>query len=370
MDVDVFLGDAKFTGPNTLVVDGQEIEFVRCVIATGGRAGSLPIPGLEQAGYLTNESIFSLTELPKTMIVIGTGPIGVEMAQAFRRFGSEVHLVNRGPRILSKEDAEAAAVVQQQLVSDGIQLHLNCNYLRVEVKDNAKHLTVETDGTQKTISADTILLAAGRVPNLEGLGLEAAGVKFNRRGIEIDDFLRSSNPRIYAAGDVAGSHQFTHAADAMARLCLRNALFRGRGRLSSLVVPRTTYTEPELAHVGLTPSEAAQAGIDIDSYRHDMSGVDRAILDGETEGFAVVHCVQGTGKVVGASVVGSHAGDLIGEISLLMTSKLPLSALGNTIHCYPTQVEVLKRIGDQFNRTKLTPFVASLFKKWLAWQRK
>ncbi len=207
-------------------------------------------------------------------------------------------------------------------------------------------------------------------PNVKGLNLEAAGVKMATRGVEVNDYLQTTNPNIYAAGDIAGSYQFTHAADAMARLCIRNALFFGRGKLSRLVVPNCTYTDPEVAQVGLTPQQAQEKGIKIDSYRQDLSSVDRAILDGEDDGFAVIHTKKNSGEVVGATIVASHAGEMIGEVSLLMTKRLPLGALAETIHCYPTQVEVLKRIGDQYNKTKLTPLVASTFKRLLAWRRK
>jgi pyruvate/2-oxoglutarate dehydrogenase complex dihydrolipoamide dehydrogenase (E3) component len=188
-------------------------------------------------------------------------------------------------------------------------------------------------------------------------------VEANERGVVVDDFLRTTNPHILAAGDIAGSYQFTHAADAMARACIQNAFFFGRKRLSQLVVPGTTYTTPEVATIGLTAQQCAAQSIPIDTYREEFVRVDRAILDGADEGFALVHCRRGTGKVVGATIVSEHAGDLIGEISLLMTNKLPLGALSSTIHCYPTQVEILKRLGDQYQRTRLTPRIAS----WLRW---
>ena len=189
----------------------------------------------------------------------------------------------------------------------------------------------------------------------------------------MNDFLQTANPRIYAAGDIAGSYQFTHAADAMARVCIQNALFSfgplGKKRLSKLVVPWTTFTDPEVAHVGLTVETAKQQGIEIDTYREELRRVDRAILDGEDEGFAVIHTRRGTPNVVGCTIVGSHAGDMIGEISLLMTAGLKLSNLASTIHCYPTQVEVLKRLGDQYNKTRLTPRAAWLLKTIIGWTR-
>ena len=372
LGVDVYLGNARFTGPDSLEVASQKLTFKRCVIATGARAAKPDVPGLEEAGYLTNETIFSLTELPRRLIVIGGGPVGCELAQAFRRFGSQVKLITRGPRLLPKDDPAAAEVIEKQFAREGIILHLATQTIRAQRSATGKEIVAAKNGKEETLVADAILVAVGRAPNIEGLALEAAGVKFSARGVEVDDFLRTANRRIYAAGDIVGGYQFTHAADAMARICIQNAFFStpffGRKRLSSLVVPWTTYTDPEVAHVGLTSAAAAEQGIEITSYREDLSRVDRAILDGEEEGFAVVHCRKGTGKVVGATIVASHAGEMFGEISLLMTRRLPLSALASTIHCYPTQVEVLKRIADQYNKSRLTPRVAALLRTILRWR--
>ena len=368
--VDVFLGQAKFTGPNSLEVDGQSLQFARAVICTGARAAKLPVDGFDEVGYLTNETLFSLTELPRSLIVIGSGPIGSEMAQSFRRFGADVHIVDMANRVMPRAEPEASAIVQAQFQSEGIQLHLGSKILRAEKTDAGKRVVVEQDGIQVNIDAEEILVAVGRAPNVEGLDLDAASVAMAKRGVQVNDYLQTTNPHIYAAGDIAGSYQFTHAADAMARICIRNALFFGRGKLSKLVVPNCTYTDPEVAQIGLTPAEADKQNIAIDSYRHDLSSVDRAILDGETDGFAVIHTKKGKADVVGATIVASHAGDMIGEISLLMTKGLPLSALADTIHCYPTQVEVLKRLGDAYNKTKFTPRVAGIFKRVLAWRRK
>ena len=372
LGVDVFLGDARFTGPDSLEVAGQSLTFKRCVIATGARAAKPDVPGLGEAGYLTNETVFSLTELPRRLIVIGGGPIGCELAQAFRRFGSSVDLITHGSRLLPKDDPAAAEVITKQFAGEGIAIHLNAKTLRAQIAASGKELVISTNGQEQTLTADAILVAVGRTPNVEGLGLEAAGVQYGQRGVKVDDFLRTTNRRIYAAGDIIGKQQFTHSADAMARLCIQNAFFStsffGRKRLSKLVIPWTTYTDPEVAHIGLTPAAAAERGIEITSYREELSRVDRAILDGEEEGFAVIHCRKGTSQVVGGTIVASHAGEIIGELSLLLTRRLPISSLSSTIHCYPTQVEVLKRIGDQYNKNRLTPRVAGLLKKILRWR--
>jgi pyruvate/2-oxoglutarate dehydrogenase complex dihydrolipoamide dehydrogenase (E3) component len=368
LGVDVFLGSAKFTGPQSVEVGGQRLEFKRCVIATGARAAKADIPGIEEVGYLTNETIFSLTELPRRLIVIGGGPIGCEMAQTFRRLGSQVEMVHRGRRLLPRDDSAAAGVVHKQFAREGIALHMGARGVRCERAADGKRLVIEVDGVEQTLMADAILVAVGRTANVERLGLEVARVKHSPRGVEINDFFQTSNPRIYAAGDIAGGYQFTHAADAMARACVQNALFFGRKRLSRMVMPWCTYTDPEVAHVGLTPRVADQQGILIDSYREELSRVDRAVLDGEDEGFAVVHCRRGTGKVLGATIVARHAGEMIGEMSLLMTAGIKLGTLASTIHAYPTQVEVLKRIADQYNKTRLTPLVARLLRTILKWR--
>jgi pyruvate/2-oxoglutarate dehydrogenase complex dihydrolipoamide dehydrogenase (E3) component len=368
LGVDVFLGSAKFTGPHAVEVGSQKLEFKRCVIATGARAATPDIPGIEQVGYLTNENLFSLTELPRRLVVIGGGPIGCEMAQTFRRFGSQVELVHRGQRLLPKDDPPAAEIIQKQFAREGIVVHVGAKPVRCEQAADGKRLVIDVGGQQQTILTDAVLVAVGRSANVEGLGLEDAGVKYSPRGVEINDFLQTSNPRIYAAGDIAGRHQFTHAADAMARACIQNAFFFGRKRLSRMVMPWCTYTDPEVAHAGLTAQAAAKQGIAIDSYREELRRVDRAVLDGEEEGFAVVHCRRGTGNVVGATIVARHAGEMIGEISLLMTAGLSLGTLASTIHAYPTQVEVLKRIADQYNKTRLTPLVARLLKAVLSWR--
>ncbi|UUO06534.1 mercuric reductase [Blastopirellula sp. J2-11] len=369
MGVDVYLGGAKFVAPDAVKVAGQTLKFARCVIATGGRPQVPPIPGLEESGYLTNETIFSLTKLPKRLAVLGMGPIGTEMAQTFGRFGSKVHGIERQSRILSREDPSASEVVRQQLMREGVQLYLNHLATHVERVGDVTRVTIEGEGESKTLEVDAILVALGRRPNVEGLDLDKAGVEFNKKGVIVNDRLQTTNPQIFAAGDIAGSYQFTHAADAMARACLRNALFYGNARLSSMIMPRTTYSDPEVAHVGMTPAQAQEQGLQIDSYREEMKGVDRAAVDGETAGFAVVHTRRGSGKVVGATIVAPHAGEMISEITLLMSTHRSLDTLADVIHCYPTQVEVLKRIADQYRRTKLSPLVKTVFQKWLAWQR-
>jgi pyruvate/2-oxoglutarate dehydrogenase complex dihydrolipoamide dehydrogenase (E3) component len=373
LGVDVFLGSARFAGPLSIEVAGQTLLFKRAIIATGGRPAVPSVPGLAEAGYLTNETVFSLTELPPRLAVIGGGPIGCELAQVFVRFGSRVTIIQRAARLLPRDEPAAAEILDAQFRREGIDLICGANLLRVASQAGAKRLIVQAGGQERVIEADAILIAAGRAPNVGGLDLDMAGVRHSERGIDVNDYLQTSNPRVFAAGDVIGGFQFTHAADAMARACIQNAFFSigplGRKRLSDLVIPWTTYTDPEVAHVGLTAAEAERKGIALDTYREDLRHVDRAVLDGEADGLAMIHCHRGRQRIVGCTIVARHAGEMIGEIALLMTARLSLADLARTIHCYPTQIEVVKRIADQANKRRLTPRVASVLKSLIAWRR-
>ncbi|KAA1259902.1 Mercuric reductase [Rubripirellula obstinata] len=370
LGVDVFIGSGNFTSSGTVEVGGQTLEFKRAVIATGARAANLPIPGLEDVNALTNETIFSLTELPARLTVIGGGPIGSEMAQSFARFGSQVTQIEKTEHILAREDADAAKVVQASMERDGVNFLTSANVKRFEMRGSDKVTIYEIDGVEKEVASDEILIGIGRTPNVDGMGLEKVGVKFDKRtGIEVNDKMQTANPMIYAAGDVASKFKFTHAADFLARIVIGNTLFKGRSKASNLVIPWATYTSPELAHVGMSTSDAAEAGIEIDTFTQQLSGVDRAILEGQTEGFARVHVKKGTDQIVGATIVAENAGDMISEFTLAMTNGIGLKKIGSTIHPYPTQAEVIRKLGDQFNKTRLTPMVSKLFKKWLAWTR-
>jgi pyruvate/2-oxoglutarate dehydrogenase complex dihydrolipoamide dehydrogenase (E3) component len=290
------------------------------------------------------------------------------MAQAFARFGSDVFLVESASGILPREDRDAASIVQASMIRDGVRLLSNGNNLTIH-NDNGPRLHVESDGTIFDEAVDQILVSAGRTPNIEGLNLDAVGVEFHRKGVTVNDRMQTTNPMIYAAGDVCSPYQFTHAADFMARIVIQNALFKGRKKSSSLVIPWCTYTSPEIAHVGLYEHQAKEQNIAVETYIQKFHDVDRAILDGEEEGFVKVHVKKGTDKILGATIVASHAGDLISEITLAMTHGNGLSKIGSTIHPYPTQADAIRRLGDQYSRTRLTPFVKSLFRKWLAWTR-
>jgi pyruvate/2-oxoglutarate dehydrogenase complex dihydrolipoamide dehydrogenase (E3) component len=381
LGVDVFFGEGRFVGRDVLEVEGRRLRFARAVVATGARPAVPPLPGLAEVPYLTNESVFSLTERPARLAVLGAGPIGCELAQAFQRLGSEVTLLDRVERVLSRDDPDAAEVVRRRLVAEGVTLRLGVEVARVERLGEGVRLVLAAAGSGgaagagagEVVEADALLLAVGRAPNVEGLGLEAAGVRFSGRGVEVDARLRTSNPRIYASGDVASAFQFTHMADAMSRLVLANALFKGRGRVAKLVVPWCTFTDPEVAHVGMPWDEARAAGDRVRTLSVALEAVDRAVLDGETEGFARVHVASRgwkRGRILGATMVGAHAGEAIGEMALAITAGLTMKQVGATIHPYPTQAEAWKRLADAWQRTRLTPRLARLLGWWLARARR
>lgn len=365
LGVDVFLGNAKLTERGTVDVGDVELRGHRIVLATGSSPLLPPIAGLAEAGYLTNESVFDLADPPRRLIVIGGGPIGCELAQAFARLGSDVTLVEQGTRILPREDADVSLLVAAALARDGVRVLTDAKAQRAGREGAGRSLTVVHGGKEATLVADEILVAVGRRPNLEGLGLDAAGVAYSPHGVIVDARLRTSHPRIYAIGDLALPYQFTHMADASARLVIANALFAGRGRWTDLVVPWVTYTDPEVAHVGATRSDLEARDIDIDEYRIPLHEVDRARLDGEDEGYLSVLTPRGKDRILGATLVASHAGEMLGELTLAIQAGLGLKTIAKVIHPYPTQAEVMRKAGDAYNRTRLTPLAAKLIRTWL-----
>jgi len=356
--VDVIFGAARFSDRRQIEVNGVRLKFGRAVIATGGRAAIPPIPGLVDAGYLTNETVFSLTELPRRLLVIGAGAIGCELAQAFALLGGIVTVADLAARPMANEDAEASEVVQRRLAMDGVHFELGVSIQRIDRQDGTVVARWERAGSRGDIEADAVLVAAGRTPNVEALNLPAAGVAAGRGGIKVNERLQTSNPRVFAAGDVAAPWKFTHAADATARLVIQNALFFGRRRLSSLVVPWCTYTAPEVAHVGLTAEQAGRTGTS--SIRVPFHDVDRAVLDGQTDGFVRVH--HSKGRILGATIVGAHAGELIAHVADVMRRRGTLGDLSGVIFPYPTYSEALREAGDAYRRTLITPGA----RRWLA----
>jgi pyruvate/2-oxoglutarate dehydrogenase complex dihydrolipoamide dehydrogenase (E3) component len=355
-------------------VHGEKLGFSKAVITTGARAVEPAIDGLREAGFLTNENVFNLTALPRRLAVIGAGPIGCELAQAFALLGSDVTLIHNKTHILDREDPDAAAIIQEELIHDGVTLVLNAQTKQVKKAAGGKVLYYESNGDTQSVEVDEILVGAGRAPNVLGLNLEGVGVKFDERnGVEVDDFLRTTNPNIYAAGDVCMKWKFTHAADFAARIVIQNALFsvagQGRKKLSSLTMPWVTFTDPEIAHVGLCAHEAELRGIKIDTWIQSFEHVDRAIAEGETNGLVKIHTKKGTDEILGATIVARHAGEMISEISTAMAGRIGLGRMASVIHPYPTQADAIRKCGDQFNKTRLTPTVKNLIAKWLSWRR-
>lgn len=372
LGVDVFIGQGSFRGPDCIDVDGKHLRFAKAAICTGARASAPRISGLGEAGYLTNETLFSLTKLPSRLAVIGAGPIGSEMAQAFARLGSKVSIVgHESDHILPREDRDAAEIVQNAFIREGLELFLPAKNLRITLKNGDKILSFEHRNRPGEITVDEILVGIGRAPNVEGLNLDAAGIAFDlRKGVQVNERLQTTNPAVYAAGDICFPYKFTHTADALARILIANALFMGWQKTSALTIPWCTYTDPEIAHVGMYEKDAVEKGIEVVTLTVPLVDIDRAVLDGETEGFARVHLRKGSDKILGATIVARHAGEMINEFSLAITNGLGISAIGKTIHPYPTQAEAIKRLADAYNRTRLTPFVKNLLAGWLKWQRR
>lgn len=365
--VDVFFGSGRFTGPRAIDVQGRTLRFNRAVIATGTRPAAISVPGIDTIPYLTNETLFGLTELPRRLLVVGAGPIGCEMAQAFARFGSEVTLFDQAARALPAEDEDAAAIVERALRDDRVRLELNVTLTSATGQGEGARLYYQRASESGHVDGDYVLVAAGRAANVEGLGLEAAGVAASRQGVVVNDRLQTSNRRVYAAGDVCSPFKFTHVADATARIAIQNALFYGRRRASALVLPWCTYTDPEVAHIGVSAAAALEAGRQVQTITIPLADVDRAVLDEETDGFVRIHHERG--RPIGCTIVASHAGEIIGEVAFAMTHGGTLSDLSATIHPYPTQANALHQAGDQYRRTLLTPRVRAWMERYFRWTR-
>ena len=359
--VDVFLGTARFLDRESIAVGNHRLRARRFVIATGARAAMPPIPGLASCVALTNESIFDLVEVPRRLAILGAGPIGCEMAQAMARLGVEVNLFEMADRVLPGELAAAGEVLAQALQDDGVTLHLGSLVSEASVDDGQP--TLHTDGIE--IAAGRVLVAAGRRANVEGLQLHRAGVEVRDGLIEVDSKLRTANRRIFAAGDVCSRLQFTHHADAQARIVIQNALFAPVATANALVVPRCTYTDPEVAHVGRTREELDQAGTPYDRYRLEFADLDRGKAAGDRHGFVEVTARKGRASILGGTIVGEDAGEQIAGLCLAMANGLGLGALGKAILPYPTRGEYLRRLADEYNRTRLTPLARKIMETWL-----
>jgi pyruvate/2-oxoglutarate dehydrogenase complex dihydrolipoamide dehydrogenase (E3) component len=354
LGVDVIIGDGRFTGRGVFAVDGRRLTARHFVIATGSRPAVPPIPGLETTPFLTNETIFDLRENVPHLLVVGSGPVGCEMAQAFRRLGSAVTVVDIAPSILPREDRDLAAIVQHRLVDEGVRYHLKAQVVDVAGSKGEVRMTLRgADGSTQTLVASHLLLAAGRRANVEGLGLDAAGVAVEQGRI-VSTNLVTTNPRILVAGDVAGAQQFTHVAEHHAGIVLRRAIFRMAWARPSKVIPWCTYTDPELARVGLSETEAKQQGVAHRVYPFPFADNDRARAEGETEGLAKI-VTDPRGRLLGAAIVGLHAGELIAEYALALTRGMKAADISGTIHTYPTLAQINRRVADQRLKEGLTP---------------
>jgi pyruvate/2-oxoglutarate dehydrogenase complex dihydrolipoamide dehydrogenase (E3) component len=399
LGVDVFRGEARFVSPNEIEVfnlptpqssqrsaqsrsrsgptfaeatagergalgEGQKLRARNFVIATGSRAFIPKIDGIDQVPYFINETIFDeLQSKPESMIVLGGGPIGCELGQAFSRLGVKVTILQSAAQILPPEDVDVAKFMQERLEAEGVEIRLNAQSKRIEQRDGK--IVVQIDQAANVV-ADLLLVAAGRTPNLRALNLEAAGVRYNERGVEVNDYLQTSQPHIYAAGDIANRLKFTHMADFTARAVVRNILMPFqflRQKVSGAVVPWCTYTDPEVGHVGLGEKDARQKNVDYDLFVVPLEDVDRAVVENEDIGFAKVLAAKGSDKILGATIVGPHAGDLLHEFVLAMNANVGLGKIAATIHAYPTLAELARKAGDKYNKTRLTPRA----KKILSW---
>jgi pyruvate/2-oxoglutarate dehydrogenase complex dihydrolipoamide dehydrogenase (E3) component len=373
LGVDVFRGEARFVSPHEIEVNGQRLRAKNFVIATGSRAAIPKIEGIDTVPYFTNETIFDeLKQKPESMIVLGGGPIGCELAQAFRRLGVELTIVQRGDQLLPREDRDVAEFVERRLINEGVRIIKNAHARSVATSDGGKIALEFLDRqsgrlAERTLFADVLLIAIGRTPNFRHLDLKSAGVDVGEKGVCVDDYLQTSNRQIYAAGDIIGPFLFTHMADAQARVVVRNILVPFqflRQKMDYSVVPWCTYTDPEVAHVGLGEREAKQKNLGYDLFVVPLEDVDRAVVESEDAGFVKVLTAKGSDKILGATIVAPHAGDLLHELVLAMKAGIGLGTIASTIHAYPTFAELARKAGDKFNKTRLTPRAKKIF-TWL-----
>ena len=372
LGVDCIQGDAEIVSPYCVRVNGREVDTRTIIVATGGAPFIPPIPGLRDADYYTSDTIWELRTLPERFVVLGGGPIGCELAQAFSRLGSSVTIVERNPHLLMREDDDAVAYVQERFAAEGIRILTNHAALRVEPADEGKRLVCEHAGQEVTVPFDAALVAVGRRPTTAGLGLESVGVTLSARGaVEVDEYLRTSVPTIYACGDVIAPYQFTHTASHEAWYATVNALFSPfrRFKANYSVIPWTTFTDPEVARVGLNERDAAHQGIPVEVTRYDLDDLDRALADGEGHGFVKVLTPPGKNRILGVTIVGHHAGDLVAEFILAMKWGLGLKKIMSTIHIYPTLAEANKFAAGVWRRNNAPQGVLAWVEKFHRWRR-
>ncbi len=351
LGVDVFFCSAQFEGSDVLLAGDTRLHFNKALVVTGARAVKPGIPGLELTDFRTSATIFDMTALPKRLAVIGGGPLGCELAQAFCRLGTYVTIVQSDPKFLPREERDAAEILSRSMARDGLDIRLNTTVVGARREGGARILKIVNNGVVNEIQTDEILLSIGRTPNVEGLGLEAAAVEFDTsQGVKVDDYLRSSNPNVFAAGDACLALKFTNSAQSSARMAIQNALMNGRARWSGSPIPWCTYCDPEIAHIGLQVWEARRQSIPVKSFTVMMHDVDRAITDGQDTGFVKIHLAEGTDTILGATIVASRASELINEMAVIMSSGIGMTALAEIAHTYPSQSEAIMLAAQAYKR--------------------
>jgi len=353
MGIEVVSGDASFVDEHTLKIvrsDGviREVTSRYIFICAGAKAFVPPIPGVDEVDYLTNESLFEIEKLPASLIIVGAGPIGTEMAQSFQRLGTKVNVLDMAPGILMNDHPELTSLLKQELEKEGVTYHLEAAVKKLEKSGSGVKVVFEQNGVERSVESDSVLLATGRRANIDTLNLDAAGVVYTKSGVTVNDKCRTNKRHIYAVGDVTGRYQFTHMCEHMAKVATANALIKVPMKIDSKHVPWVTYTEPELGHVGATEKELKEKGIKFEVYRFPFSKIDRAITDSATTGMIQVYAKKWTGKILGASILGAHAGEMISQYALAMRNGVSLRDFADTIHPYPSYALGARRAADQW----------------------
>jgi len=352
MGVDVIFGEPRFISSREVEVNGKKIKSNKFVISTGSKSLIPPLEGLKETGFITHVDVFHLKELPKSLVIIGAGPIGMEMSQAFARFGCDVSVLEMSERILPIEDEDISEALEQRLSQEGITFFTGTKAKQIHTQNGKKLVLAEKNGNDVLITADEILIAVGRSPNVEELNLEAAAIEYNSQGIVVDDGLRTTAKNIWACGDVAGPYLFTHMAEYQAGIVIRNALLKLKAKVDYSIVPWTTFTDPEVAHVGITETQARESRINYSVYKHEYADVDRALTEVEGVGFIKIITTGWREKIIGSHLIGPNAGELIAELSLAIKKKLTVKDISSTIHVYPTLALGTRQTADIAFRRK------------------
>ena len=368
LGITVQFGASKFIDAHTIELNNKHYYGKKIVIATGGRANKPDIPGLKEAQILTNEELFSIQKQPKSLIILGGGPIGSEMAQAFQRLGTQVTIIDRSSKILSREDDDVSQVIMERFTKEGIQIEINANPIKIEKQENKKIVSIERNGETMKIEAEEILVALGRKPNIEGLDFEKAGVIYNNRGVQVNKYQQTSQKHIYACGDICGPYQFTHLASYQAGIIIKNAFTPLKSTVDYKAFPWCTFLDPEVAHVGISEKQAIDEKIFHKIYKSPVANVDRARTEGKTDGFIKL-IIGKRGTILGVTIVAPHAGELLAEYTLAINKGLKIQDIYDTIHIYPTFSELNKFGAGQYMRTLFSPFMKKFLQWWNGFER-